>query len=157
MCGGVGYKIKNISEKELLKYYQSEAVQLFLAEGKAKSFFWHPNAVLPIKHKTGIQLVLWGNKDKEIKLPQTGWAKTETLQAGKWDYLKPEPVDILVDSGYEKQVWFDLPEGTRGIIVRKGVQERVYMITQAASEEYLMATGHDREPLGVKRNYRKKA
>jgi len=153
MCGGVGFKIKNIPEEELKKYYSSELIKRFKSEGRVESFFWLEKPVLPVKSKKGTQLLLWGNKDEDIKLPKTGWAKKESLDQGKWDYLKPEMVDIPVDSGYEKKIWFDLPEGTKGIVVEKDADERVYMITKEASQEYKEKTGHDREPLGEKDNY----
>jgi hypothetical protein len=153
MCGGVGFKIKNISDQELKKYYSPELIKRFRASDRLESFFWYKDAVLPIKTKEGTQLKLWGNKDAKIKLPQTGWAKEESLQAGKWDYLHPEPVVIPVDSGYEKKTWFDFLSGTKGILVKHGPEERVYMITAAASAEYKKATGHDREPPGEKSNY----
>ncbi|MCU0679599.1 MAG: hypothetical protein MUC28_04120 [Planctomycetes bacterium] len=153
MCGGVGFKIKNISDEELGKYYSPELVKRFKTGGRIESFFWHKNAVLPVKTKQGTQLKIWGNKDENIKLPKTGWAKSESLAAGKWDYLRPEPADIPVDAGYEKKTWFDLPQGAKGIVVKRGREERVYMITKEASEEYKRQTGHGREPLGDKNNF----
>jgi len=157
MCGGVGFSIKNIPDDELVKYYSPELLDRLKDKGRIESFFWYKDAVLPVKAKNDkrVQLKIWGNKMDDIKLPKTGWAKEESLAAGKWDYLHPESVDIAADSGYEKKVWFDLPEGTKGILVKKGGEERVYMITRQASEEYGKETGHDREPLGIKNNFRK--
>jgi hypothetical protein len=154
MCGGVGYKIKKITEKELKRFYSPELIRRFKTSGRVESFFWNRNASLPVETKDGIQLVLWGNKDENIMLPKTGWAKEESLNAGKWDYLYPEVVDIPVDSGYEKKVWFDFDAGTKGIVVGKGDDKHVYMITRGSSEEYLKETGHGREPLGGKSNYK---
>lgn len=153
MCGGVGFKIKNIPERQLKKYYSAELLKRFKSRGRIESFFWQKDARLPAKTKTGTELLSWGNKDEEVKLPLTGWAKKESLAQGKWDYLKPEIVDIPVDSGYEKKTWFDLPKGTKGIMVGRQEDKRVYMITKEASEDYKKETGHDREPLGEKKNY----
>lgn len=155
MCGGARFKIKNIPEQELKKYYSPELVKKFKTVGAAESFFWQKNAVLPVKGKNGEQLMLWGNKDKALKLPKTGWAKLESLKAGKWDYLHPKIADLPLDKGYEKKVWFDLPKGAKGIVVEKNKQERVYLLTQAADAEYKKETGHDREPLGEKKNFKK--
>ncbi len=156
MCGGVGFKIKNIPETELKKYYSPELIKRFQTTDRVESFFWNKNPVLPVKSKIGIELLEWGNKDEQLKLPLTGWAKLESLNAHKWDYLKPEIVDLPVDSGYEKKTWFDLPRGVKGIMVKKGEAQRVYMITKEADENYKKQTGHDREPIGEKRNYKKK-
>jgi hypothetical protein len=150
MCGGVGFKIKNIEEEELKKYYSPELISRFKDTGRVESFFWHKNAVLPVKIDKGIQLKLWGNKDETIRLPRTGWAKKESLEIGKWDYLHPITVDIPVDCGFEKKVWFDFEDGTKGIVVKKGNEERVYMITKEADEKYKDKTSHDREPIGKK-------
>ena len=153
MCGGVGFKIKNIPEPELKKYYSPEMIKRFKITERIESFFWNNNPVLPVKSKKGIQLLLWGNKDENVKLPKTGWAKEESLKIGKWNYLNPEPVDIPVDSGYEKKTWFEMPKGTKGIVIKRDGNERVYMITKEASAEYMKETGHDREPPGEKKNY----
>ncbi|MFH1522853.1 MAG: hypothetical protein ABIE43_03470 [Patescibacteria group bacterium] len=153
MCGGVGFKIKNIPEKELKKYYSRELVKRFKTSKRIESFFWQKNPVLPIKSKDGVQLKLWGNKDGVIKLPRTGWTREESLKQGKWDWLKPEIVDVPIESGYEKKTWFDMPKGTKGILVKQDKDERVYMITKEASENYKKETGHGREPVGEKRNY----
>lgn len=153
MCGGVGFKIKNIPEAELKKHYSPELIKRFKTTGRIESFFWHKDAVLPVHTIQGDKLLKWGNKEDEVRLPKTGWAKNESLQQGKWNYLRPESVDIPATEGYEKKTWFDLPQGTKGIIVKKDQDERVYMITKVASTDYKRATGHDREPLGKKENY----
>ncbi len=153
MCGGVGFRIKNIPERELKKYYSPELIKRFKTTGKIESFFWQKEAVLPVAGKDGEQLILWGNNDENVKLPKTGWAREESLKQGKWDYLHPETVKIPIERGYEKKTWFEIPGGTKGVVVKKGEASRVYMITKEASEEYKKQTGHDREPLGKKRNY----
>lgn len=88
-----------------------------------------------------------------MKLPPTGWARSESLREGKWDYLHPEEVDIPVDQGYEKKTWFDFKNGTKGVVVKRGENERVYIVTREANKDYAQETGHDREPLGEKDNY----
>ncbi|HAM88902.1 MAG: hypothetical protein US83_C0002G0004 [Candidatus Falkowbacteria bacterium GW2011_GWC2_38_22] len=155
MCGGAGFKIKNIPESELKKYYSPELIKRFKDAGKIESFFWQKNAVLPVAEKNGTRLMIWGNKDKDIRLPKTGWAREESLKEGKWDYLHPEVVDIPIEDGYEKKTKFKLPSGTKGIVVQKGEDSRVYMITREASQEYQKETGHDCELLGEKIDYSK--
>lgn len=157
MCGGVGYTIKNISDQELKKFFSPSLIDKIKENKRIETFYWYKDPILPVKTKRGIQLMIWGNKDKNLKLPQTGWAKQESLTVGKWNWLHPEIVDIPVDSGYEKKVWFDLPEGTKGVIVKDSQKnvERVYTVTKPASKKYIDETSHDREPLGEKKNYRK--
>ena len=111
MCGGVGFRVKNIPDEELKKYYSPEYIEKIKKTGRGESFFWLRDAVLPIKVNGKTQLKLWGNKDEDVRLPSTGWARVESLEMGKWDYLSPEEVDIIIESGYEKKVWFDMPNG----------------------------------------------
>lgn len=148
MCGGVGFKIKNIPDSELKKFYQPDMIEKFKKEGEARSFFWERNPALPVLLDGGIRLLPWGNKEHGLDLPKTGWARTESLHDRRWDYLKPELVDIPVDSGYEKSVWFKI-EGVKGIAITRKGERYVYMITKEASEEYKKQTKHDREPLGL--------
>lgn len=156
MCGGIRFNLKQVPEAELKKYYSEELIRRFKSTGAVESFFWHKQAVLPVKKKGSdkAQLTLWGNKEGEIKLPKTGWARVESLNEGKWNWLNPEEVDILAEQGYEKKVWFKFQNGTKGVLVKdkQGV-EHVYMITKKADEKYRKATGHDREPLGDKGDF----
>lgn len=158
MCGGVGFKIKNISEEELKKIFINEEIDLFKKRGEAYSFYWDELPVLPVKIKKQIKLICWGNKNESIKFPKTGWAREESIKSGKWNYLNPEIVDVPINQGYEKKIWFDMPSGTKGILTHnsKG-EQRVYMITKEADKEYVSETKHNREPLGKKINYRKEA
>ena len=150
MCGGANFSVKNISQKELEKFYTSAQAQQIKQAGIFESFFWEKQPVLPISMPAGTQLRLWGNKSQGNNLPLTGWARIESLQSGKWDRWQPEPVDLPLERGYEKKAWFKFKRGAKGILVKNEQDERVYIITQNASAEYRQATGHDREPVGDK-------
>ncbi|OGF31269.1 hypothetical protein A3H09_01630 [Candidatus Falkowbacteria bacterium RIFCSPLOWO2_12_FULL_45_13] len=80
MCGGVGFKIKNIPERELKKYYPPDMTKRFKAADRAESFFWQKNPVLPVKTDGTVELVERGNRDDQLKLPLTGWAKAESIK-----------------------------------------------------------------------------
>lgn len=41
----------------------------------------------------------------------------------------------------------------KGVVVKRDDNQRVYMVTKDASEEYKQQTGHDRGPIGDKKNY----
>ena len=90
----------------------------------------------------------WGNRgDKLEKIPQTGWCRKESLEAGKWKWLAPERVVIPASFGLEKGVWFPIREGVEGVVVRdQSEQPHVYMLTRAASHYYQTMTKHDRMP-----------
>jgi hypothetical protein len=89
-----------------------------------------------------------GNRDRCSKLPLTGWARLEDLEAGQWRHWQPEPVDIPACFGFDKGIWFQVREGIRGILVRdeKG-NPHVYLLTEPASHYYQIMTRSDRMPV----------
>jgi len=150
MCGGIVYNIMKIPKSELLKFYADDEIAKFEEKGQFESFFWSRQPVLPIEENGNIKLKKWGNRDKNLHLPQTGWAKTESINRGKWTHLRPKMVKIPVDKGYEKGVWFDVKsKGFQGIIINKDKLERVYMITKQADKEYEKLTKHNRQPIEI--------
>lgn len=146
MCGGITYDVEKIPEDELKKFYTIEQIKLFKKNKMISSFFWDKKPILPIKENNNITLFEWGNRDKNIKLPKTGWAKNESIERGKWKYLNPKKVKIPATKGYEKQVWFDLKGDIEGILVEKNDTKRVYMVTKEADINYLKKTKHNRMP-----------
>jgi hypothetical protein len=105
--------------------------------------------ILPVIHAGQLVIYEWGNRSNpQTKLPKTGWCRKESLDAGKWRWLHPEPVDIPCSFGLEKGVWFQITEGIRGVLVRDEAEApHVYMLTEAASHYYQIMTRHDRMPL----------
>lgn len=153
MCGGIVASAGRIPKKDLKKFYSAEQVKEIEKSGELSSFFWNSKPALPVEEGQEVHLLPWGNRDKNIKLPQTGWARKETLDQGHWDYLKPKRVHIPISKGYEKKVWFSFKSGTEGIVVEKSGDKRVYMITEPADEEYLQKTMHDRMAPGEKSDF----
>jgi len=148
MCGGIASDLSKIPQGELKKYFSAEEIAKFKRLGVFQSFFWAKVPVLPISYDGKVRLMDWGNREGEKDLPKSGWAKQESVEGGKWMYLKPAIVKILADRGYEKGKWFDIESGgLKGLLVDKNNHERVYMLTKPANEKYLKSTGHDREPV----------
>jgi len=152
MCGGIAFKISKIPKAELDKFYSELEIVDQIKKDQAQSYFWSKRPVLPIEDSNrNIKLYDWGNRSEEVKLPKTGWAKQESIEQGWWQQYKPKFVTIPAEKGYEKGVWFDLSgRGFEGIAVKDKKDERVYMITKPASQEYKNLTHHDREPIEVK-------
>lgn len=150
MCGGLAFPIKRIPKNELEKWFKPLELKEFEKSGTAQTFFWSQKPVLPIVDGEKVKLVAWGNRDKNVKLPQTGWAKQESVDGGKWFYLHPQEVVIPVERGCERKHWFDVSSGGfRGLLVEKDGEAHAYMITKAADPNYLKLTGHDRQPVEV--------
>lgn len=154
MCGGVIFPYRPEYKQFLEQYYPPEDVEAFEKSGQVKSVYWQKTEpVLPVltagedEHEPGYEMLRWGNRDKEAPFPQTGWARSESLNSGKWSYLKPVPALIPVTFGVEKGKWFPIDHGIHGVVVEKGGEKRVYMLTNEATPEFLGVTHHDRMPV----------
>ncbi len=156
MCGAYKVYSEKIQAKELSKFFSPEQVDEIMNKGFYEGHFWDPRPVLPIEQESQISLFDWGNRDKKAPFPTTGWAKQESIEKGRWNWLHPKTVAIPIAKGLEKGVWFDLPEGTEGLIVEKDGDTRVYMITEAAGHDYKKHVKHERMPVGKKKNYSEK-
>lgn len=117
-------------------------------------YFPQPNAMLPVRRRDGsVSLVTWGRREgEEGRLPQTGWARLDSLKAGKWDRFFPKPVLIVVDQYMEKDKqgkshWFTNITGNyiQGCLVREGDEQRVYVVTITPTIPEILAI-HDRFP-----------
>lgn len=153
MCKGISI-LKNRLRQELFEKYELAGRVTSRADGAEQELhfmFTDPVVQLPVIDGGDVVIYEWGNRgNKESKLPRTGWCRTESLEAGKWRWLSPEPVVIPADYGLEKSVWFQIDEGLEGVLVRDE-QERphVYMLTKPASHYYHVMTRHDRMPVLV--------
>jgi hypothetical protein len=146
MCGGVRFKYDERLELVLAEVYTSEQLARAQATGSVQSVFWQPRPLLPVLIGDELRLLDWGNRDNALNLPKTGWVRVESLEAGKWNYLRPREVVIPAFQGVEKKVWFDIEHGIRGYVVQRGGNERVYMLTLPPTPQYRALTGHDRMP-----------
>lgn len=146
MCGAVKVKLTPGLKSELKKYYSPLKMQEIEEKGEVDFAYWDKRPMLPIEQGKNIRLMDWGNRDKTLNLPKTGWARLESLEKGWWNHLHPKVVLIPAIQGCEKKVWFDLPSKIRAVVVKKEDQQRVYMITVPATPDYQNLTKHDRMP-----------
>lgn len=131
MCGGVYYN------------YNGQDIRVY---------FPNPKATLPVitKKKT-VELLPWGRrKEQQGRLPMGGWARLDSIYAGRWDKWFPTPVKIPVKQFMEKDIqgnshWFDLTRGQfiQGLIARDKYEQRVYVVTITPE---LNDAVHDRWP-----------
>jgi|SRR3989344_195096 len=116
MCGGVKFK----HEGKILTVY-----------------FPNPKAVLPVALKHGgHELVTWGRRKEEAgKLPAGGWARLDSIKAGKWDRFIPKPVRLDLQEFMEKDTakksrWYPLTGNwIQGLVAWEGEERRVYVVT----------------------------
>lgn len=131
MCGGV--------------YYSHKGQEI-------KVFFPNPKATLPVSTRDGDhQLLPWGRRQHQIgKLPLGGWARLESVYAGRWDRWFPQPVKLHVQSFMEKDIenrshWYELTKGQwiQGLVARYHQEQRLYVVTVEPEQEDAV---HDRWP-----------
>ncbi len=117
MCGGI--------------YFSFEGEEL-------RIYFPNPKAVLPVLRKDGsVVLMPWGRRKEQAgMLPLGGWARLDSIHAGRWDRWFPVPVKLPIKSFMEKDIegstrWYDLTKGkyVQGLIAREGSEQRVYVVT----------------------------
>lgn len=117
MCGGVYYT------------FNGEDIRVY---------FPNPKAKLPVRKKDGNAVLLpWGRrKEQKGVLPLGGWARLDSIYAGRWDRWFPVAVKLPVKSFMEKDIignshWFDLTKGKyiQGLVARDGQEQRVYVVT----------------------------
>lgn len=117
MCGGVYYIING---------------------EEVRTYFPNPKACLPVKKRTGeIDLLPWGRRKQQAgNLPLGGWARLDSIYAGRWDRWFPTPVKLMVSQFMEKDIegqshWFDITSGKwiQGLIAHCNNERRVYVVT----------------------------
>ncbi|MFM2031724.1 MAG: hypothetical protein RLZZ297_489 [Chloroflexota bacterium] len=111
-----------------------------------ESRYWAGTPILPVIDDGQPSLCLWGNRNETRDYPASGWAKRESYAAGVWAKYQPRLVTIPVYEGYEKGVWYAIEYGVRGLLVGRGAERRVFMLTEAADAAYKRMTHHDRMP-----------
>jgi hypothetical protein len=100
--------------------------------------FPRPGARLPVTRRHGEPvLLLWGRRrDEAGTLPFGGWARLESIRAGRWDHWQPQPVRLAIRAFMERDIegeshWFTLNSGqwVQGLVARNGAEQRVYVVT----------------------------
>jgi hypothetical protein len=131
MCGGVYYIIDG---------------------QEVRTYFPNPKAQLPVqKRDSRIELLPWGRrKNQSGHLPLGGWARLESIYAGRWDKWFPKPVKLMVSQFMEKDIegnthWYDLTPGkwVQGLVAYWDNERRVYVVTVSPEHEDAI---HDRWP-----------
>jgi len=105
---------------------------------------------LPVIDAGQLVICEWGNRGRKTsrKLPPYGWCRLDSLEAGKWQGLRPEKVVIPAQYGLENGVWFAIEQGVEGILVRdEHEQPHVYMMTDDSTVYFQNMTRHDRMPV----------
>lgn len=154
MCKGISINKARIRQELYEEYELQRKLHQRTREAQEELHFMYTDpgvVLLPVEQDGQLVIMEWGNRqNKESKLPKTGWCRQESIEAGKWRWLRPEPCVIPADFGLEKGVWFTIDEGVRGVVVQdEKKRPHVYMMTTAPSVYYQNMTKHDRMPVLV--------
>ena len=137
MCGGVYYSINGQD---------------------VRVYFPNPKATLPVRKRSGaIELLPWGRrKEQKGVLPLGGWARLDSIYAGRWDRWFPIPVKLDIKSFMEKDMeghshWYDLTRGQyiQGLVARDHQEQRIYVVTVTPELEDAV---HERWPRVLNRS-----
>jgi hypothetical protein len=129
-------------------------VQYIEPTGKEwKVYFPNPKAALPVALSNGVvEWVKWGRrKEEQAPFVQGGWARMDSIEAGKWKRYNPQYVTVAAQSFMEKDAekvshWIDIPQGLaiQALVVQYELDKRLYIVTEDTPPEYSWV--HDRWP-----------
>lgn len=123
-------------------------------QGKVwKVYFPNPKAALPITLSDGdVEWIKWGRrKEEQAPFVQGGWARTDSIEACKWERYNPQYFTIAAQRFMEKDAekvshWIDVPQGfaIQALVVQNELEKRLYIVTEDTPPEYSWV--HDRWP-----------
>ena len=119
-----------------------------------KIYFPQLNAKLPVRLRhSGVTWIVWDKRKVEGpgRFPNGGWARIDSIKAGKWKPWHPRPVMIPAESFMEKDHdekshWITLAPGMviQALLAERNGEQRVYVVTEETPPEYHWI--HDRWP-----------
>lgn len=147
MCGGFSYKhTDKITGEPIVR----------------KVYFPIPHAEISVEEGEGaIRLVQWGRRkgeDEEFDIPVTGWARLDSIDAGKWKRYHPQQVRVPALSFMEKDTakvshWFEMKPETYllGLEIVRDERSFVYIVTNPAQGPFKEI--HDRWPVIIREDF----
>ena len=127
-----------------------------------KIYFPQPNARLPVRLRNGgVTWITWGKRKNEDsgKFPNGGWARLDSINAGKWKPWHPRPIlipaETFMEKDHERQShWITLaPEmAIQALLAERKGEQKVYVVTVDTPPETHWI--HDRWPRLVKLDQR---
>lgn len=121
-------------------------------EGSEEVWFAEKNrrSFLPVWHDGQLTIYPWGSKYRTDKVPLGGKCRQTELEAGSWEWLRPEPISIVATFGCCNGFWFDVPEGIRGVLIRDARNRpRVYMLVTTSTHYFRTMTRSPLEPVFI--------
>jgi len=149
MCDGVSLSWREFPETLIDKYDLRQRVVKRADDSDREIRFVYRDRrrLLPVWAGGELHIWPWG-PGAESRLPQNGWCHQESLEAGRWSWMEPQPVEIPTSYALQNGVWYQLIGGVRGILVYDSQGfPHVYVLTQPASHYYKVMTRSERMPV----------
>jgi len=151
MCAGISLSWRDLPEA-LVECHRLKDRVIVRQEGADREFrflYRDRRPLIPAWCGNELRIYCWGSGG--TKLPRTGWITTESLEEGRWRDLAPERVEIPATFGFDRGIWFQVPEGgLQGVLVRdEADRPHVYILTRPASHYYKVMTRSHREPVFI--------
>jgi len=150
MCAGLSLSWRELPQA-MIERHRLEDRAIVRNDGAEKEYrflYRDRRPLIPVWHCDELCIYPWGSGG--TKLPRTGWVAIESLKDGRWRELAPEEVEIPATFGFDRGIWFQVPEGIKGMLVRDECgRPHVYMLTQQASHYYQVMTRNYREPVFI--------
>jgi hypothetical protein len=103
--------------------------------------------VLPVSRRGGTQVIQWGIRRANDRLPPSPWVRLEDLDAGKLAALDPEEVVIRASRAVDNGVWYEVARGVLAVVVKDELGTPVvYPLVERASQYYAGMTGSEWMP-----------
>lgn len=121
---------------------------LFREMTETRVYFPNPRARILCRTEKGEEIeAIWGRRNQrefpDSRLPVTGWARQESVEAGKWKRYEPEPVHIPATAYMEKDTdrvshWFELENNQFLVGMLLGWRDLrfIYVVTVPTPEEF---------------------
>ncbi len=121
---------------------------LFREMTETRVYFPNPRARILCRTNSGEEIdAIWGRRNEqeypESPVPVTGWARRESVEAGKWKRFEPKPVHIPATAYMEKDAdrvshWFELKQDQFLVGLLLGWRDLrfIYVVTIPTPEEF---------------------
>ncbi len=114
MCTGITIAWHDVPAKLIQKFQLEERIIQRSATAEKEILFLqrHRRPLLPVFYEGELQILPWGNRQRNCNAPLAWWCEVATLASGAWAIYHPEPAEIQANFGLERGVWFQSEIGS---------------------------------------------
>lgn len=151
MCDGIALNLEDLPQVLIERFGLRKRIVQRTPESVPEVHFLHrvKPRQLPAWFRNGLEILPWGNNEGRIpELPWTSWIEMESLAEGRWR-VPYEQVVIPASLGFDRRIWYQIREGIVGIVVSRGTERVLFMLTEESTHYYRTMTRSERMPVFV--------